>query len=128
MARLHRIGNLAPVASTGTGAFASIVVPEDAISLALELEITAVGGTPTISFKFQGSMDEQIVTDASSDWFDLSVLPSDSNTEVVVQTKTGIAVYEQMTEIARRPIRKIRLNVTVNTNVTFESEALAARS
>ena len=123
---MRKIGQLANAGSTGNNTHASVPVPADADNLNLEFEITAVGATPTVSWVFQGSNDDPAVPDASSDWFPLSVLPGDDNTELeTVQTKTAVGVYPSSVELARRPTRKVRLVISANTNVTYEGEAYA---
>lgn len=126
MARTRKFAQLAPVGSVGNNTHPSAEVPADADALSLELEITAIGATPTLSWIFQGSMDDMGVTDANSDWFPLEVLPSDAAAEIAtVQTKTAVGVYESQIELKRRPVRKIRLVTSANTNVTYESEGFA---
>lgn len=123
---LGKFGQLAAPGSTGNNTHASLEVPPNADSLALELEITAVGATPTISFLFQGSLDEPSLSDASSDWDDLEVLPSDAVAETAtVQTKTAVGVYGNYVDLNKRPIRKVRLVTSANTNVTYEADAAA---
>lgn len=126
MPDVRRIGTLAVTGSTGNATHASVSVPDEVEVLQLEFEVTAVGSTPTISWLFQGSMDDNGSTDASSDWFGITVLPSDSNTELAtVQTKTAVGVYASSVELARRPLRKVRLITSANTNVTYEAEAFS---
>lgn len=121
--RYRKAGQLAAAGSVGNQTHASIGTDADFDVLSLEFEITAVGATPTVSWVFQGSNDGPEVPDASSDWYALSVLPADSNTELAaVQTKTAVGVYPASVEISRRPVRKIRLVTSANTNVTYEAE------
>lgn len=117
---MRKVGDLAAAGSNTTGAKASIEVPADADALAFELEITAVGTTMT--WKYQGSNDDPGVSDANSDWFDLSVFPSDSETAAATFTKTAVGVYESQIDLKRRPIRKVRLNVTTDTGCTYGAE------
>lgn len=119
----RKIAQLAAVGSTGANTHASAATDSDFDSLSLEFEITAVGATPTITYKYQGSQDDPTVADASSDWFDLEVLPNDAATEAVSATKTAVGVYESTVDLGRRPFNKIRLVTSANTNVTYESEA-----
>lgn len=127
MPRIRKFGQLAPAGSVGNNTHPSVEVPQDADALSLEFEITAVGATPTVSFLFQGSMDGPEVPDANSDWDDLEVLPTDAAAETAaVQTKTAVGVYGNAVELARRPIRKVRLVTSANTNVTYESEAFSS--
>lgn len=124
--RFRKAGQLAAAGSTGNNTHASVSTDSDYDVLNLEFEITAVGATPTISWLFQASDDGPEVSDAASDWYNLSVLPADSNTELAtVQTKTAVGVYPASAEITRRPARKIRLVTSANTNVTYEAEAYA---
>lgn len=115
-------GRLAPVGSTGNNTHAGQSLPGDMVSLALEFEITAVGGTPTVTFKFQGSLDDSDTPDASSDWFDLMVLPSDADVAVATATKTAVGAYTYFLANARLAIRKVRVVTSANTNVTYEAD------
>lgn len=120
--KYRKVGQLAPAASTGNNTHASVPVDSDLDVLSLEFEITAVG--TTISWRFQGSMDDPAIPDASSDWFDLSVLPGDTNAELAtVQTKTAVGVYQSEVDPRERPVAKVRLVTSGNTGVTYEAEA-----
>lgn len=119
---MRKIGQLAAVGSVGNASHASLAVPPDAQNLAFEFEITAAGATPTITFKLQGSQDDVGVPDASSDWFDISMMPSASDTSLATDTKTAVGVYEYFLEVARRSVAKLRLVTSANTNVTYEGE------
>jgi len=124
--RFRKVGQLAPVGATGNNTHASVGTDADYDVLNLEFEITAVGATPTISWLFQGSNDGLEVADAASDWFPLEVLPSDAVVELAaVQTKVAVGVYNSSVEVSRRPVRKVRLVTSANTNVTYEAEAYA---
>ena len=124
MPKTRKIGQLANVGSTGNNTHASVEVTRDTDILSLEFEITAVGATPTISWLYQGSNDGPEVTDATSDWHALEVLPDDAAAELAtVQTKTAVGVYSSSVELTRRPVRKVRLVTSANTNVTYEAEA-----
>jgi hypothetical protein len=119
------LGFLAPVGSTGNNTHASLAVQEDAEVIGLEFKIEAVGATPTVTYKYQGSEDGPDVADGSSDWYDLLALPSDSATEAVSQTKTAVGVYQSFLETAKRDVRKVRLVTSANTNVTYSSQLSA---
>jgi hypothetical protein len=119
----RKVGQLAAAGSTGNNTHPSVATDQDLDALSLEFEITAVGATPTVSWVFQGSSDDPNTSDANSDWFALAVLPSDSATELAtVQTKTAVGVYESEVDLRRRPIAKVRLVVSANTNCTYEGE------
>lgn len=113
---------LAPVGSTGNNTHPSQGVPEGTLALAVEFEITAVGGTPTVTYKVQGSLDDGSTDDASSDWFDLIVLPSASDTAVATDTKTAVGAFTYFLAQARMLVRKVRLVTSANTNVTYEAD------
>lgn len=119
---MRKVGQLAPVGSTSNNTHASVPITQEIDTLAFEFEITAVGGTPTVTFKIQGSADGAEVPDASSDWFDLMVLPAGSDTALASDTKTAVGVYEYYSDMERRPVSKVRLVTSANTNVTYEGE------
>lgn len=86
--------------------------------------ITAVGATPTVTWKVQGAPDETSVADGSANWFDLSVRDvtgTSSTTLVATMTKTATGVY-----VVAIPedvqFRRIRLVTSANTNVTYECD------
>ncbi len=124
MPKIRKLGQLANAGSVGNNTHASVAVSNDADILDLEFEITAVGATPTISWLFQGSNDGPEVSDANSDWHALEVLPADAVAELAtVQTKVAVGVYSSSVELTRRPVHKVRLVTSANTNVTYEAEA-----
>lgn len=119
---MMKIGQLAAVGSTGNNTHPSVPIPQDVDTLAFEVEITAVGATPTITYKLQGTEDSNGAGDATLDWFDLMVLPAGSDTALATDTKTAVGVYEYFSDMERRPVAKVRLVTSLNTNVTYESE------
>jgi hypothetical protein len=125
--QMHKIGDLAPTGSVGNQTFASQRVPNDADELNLEFKIEAVGATPTVTYKFQGSNDDGSLADAASDWYDLEVLPNDAAAEVLSATKTAVGVYEYTLDLHKRATSKVRLVTSANTNVTYSSEARAVQ-
>lgn len=122
MGRIKKIGTLAAAGTTGNNTSPSVKIDDDTDIISAEFEITAAGATPTVTYKLQGSMDDTTVTDAASDWFDLLTFPNDSSTEAVTQTKTAVGVYQLICDLKKRFARKVRLVVTANTNVTYESD------
>jgi hypothetical protein len=117
----RHFSDAAPAGSTGNNTHAGVAVDgyEDVVTLVLEFITSAIGATPTVSFKWQGALEGPEVSDAASNWFDLDVLPEGTATEAVTQTVTATGAYTSSLEIARRPIRKIRLVTSANTNVTY---------
>jgi hypothetical protein len=121
-ASLHFIGQMANVGTTGNNTHASVPVPDDADALSFEFEVTAVG--TTVTPKFQGSNDGPDVADASSDFFDLAVLPPAAAAETTTPAAvTTVSVNEYTAESVRRPVRKVRLVTSANTGCTYEADA-----
>lgn len=119
--RNRRIGSLG--AGAGNATHASLEVPNDADALAVEFRVTVIGATPTITWIAQGSDDDATVTDANSDWYALFGLPSAGAAEASVGgTVTTLGVSEFFLELVRRPVKKIRIVTSANTNVTYDSE------
>lgn len=119
--RNRRLGSLG--AGVGNATHASIEIPNDADALALEFRVTAIGATPTVTWIAQGSDDDATVTDALSDWYALFGLPSAGAAETSVGgTVTTVSVSEFFLELVRRPVKKIRIVTSLNTNVTYDSE------
>ncbi len=123
---IRKVGDLAAPGSTGnnTHASVSLLAQERAESLAVEFEVTIVG--TTITFKLQGSQDDPAVTDAASDWFDLSLEPQDGTAAGISFTKTAVGVSEYTLDLLKKPCRKVRLVTSANTGVTYESELFAS--
>jgi len=119
---MRKVGQLAAVGSTGNNTHPSVPLTQEIDSMAFEFEITAVGATPTVTFKFQGSSDGPEVPDASSDFYDLMVLPAASDTALATDTKTAVGVFEYFNDQERRALAKVRVVVSANTNVTYEAE------
>ena len=119
---MRKVGQLAAVGSTSNNTHASVPISQEIDTLSIEVEITAVGATPTITYKIQGSNDGAETPDASSDWFDLMMLPAASDTAVATDTKTAVGVYTYYDDMERRPLGKVRLVTSANTNVTYEAE------
>jgi hypothetical protein len=116
---------LAPVGSTGNNTHASTTVPESADVLAVEFEITAIGAGPTVTFKLEGSLDDDSVAAVDSDWFDLAMLPSVSSVELVTDTQTTVDAFAYFIDTRRRFARKVRLVTSLNTNVTYQAQLVA---
>src|SRR4051812_24546034 len=115
-----KLGSLAAAGSTGNNTHASVAIPNDVNSIAVEFEITAIGATPTITFKVQGSQDD--ATDAASDWFDITLNPDDASAAAITYTKTAVSVQEYSCDLRTRPVKKARLVTSANTNITYEAD------
>lgn len=121
---MRKVGQLAPAGSTGNNTHASVALDESEGIVNIEVEITAVGATPTVTWKVQGSYDEPGVSDVNSDWADLELDPTDNSAVGTSFTKTAVGVYQYALAEQNRP-RKLRLVTSANTNVTYEAEVFA---
>lgn len=119
---MYTKAKLAPLLSTGNNTHSSQSVPDSAEALSVAFNVTAVGGSPTVTYKLQGSLDDKNVADSASAWFDLILLPGDSDTAAVSFVKTTVATFAQFLSIARMNIRKVRLVTSANTNVTYNAD------
>lgn len=109
---------LAPTGSTGNNTHTAVLMPQDYEGLALEFEVTAIGATPTVTYKYQGSMD-------GVNFYDLAYI-TDANDTVAVATRTATTVSKQIAFLSNplaRNYRYIRLVTSANTNVTYRAEA-----
>lgn len=122
---MRKIGQLAAAGSVGNASHASVPVDENEGTLSVEFEVTAVGATPTVTWKLQGSNDGSGVPDATSDWYDLMTVDAGDATEDISRTHTAVGIYAVFLELARRNPAKIRLETSANLNVTYEAEAYA---
>lgn len=118
---------LAAPATTGNNTHAGVApsgpvhIGADLSRVALELEITVAGATPTLTYKLQGANDDPSVADGAADWFDLILDPSDSDTGAASFVKTAVGVYVAYLR-SHRFARRYRLVTSANTNVTYEAE------
>lgn len=120
--RERRLGSLGAAAGTNN-IHASVEAPNDADSLIIEFRVTAVGATPTVTYTVQASDDGSEVSDANSDWYTIFGLPSNGAAEVAITgAASALGTIDFYLELARRPVRKLRLVTSLNTNVTYDSE------
>lgn len=113
---------------TGNQTHASVVLPPEPESNTYVFVVEAVGGTPTVTFKFQYSFDPTWVTDANSTWYDLEyVVPGAAETvSVATQTVTAVGSYPSfpLMGVCDRHRFKARLVTSANTNVTYRAEVV----
>ena len=106
--------------TTATPASAVLAVPSTAQWVALEFIIEAVGGTPTITWKLQGSFSTA-GTPAGA-FVDCQLLPSASDTSVASVTQTGTGTYVHFVSLAHsRQFRYYQCVTSANTNVTYRA-------
>ena len=91
----------------------------DVDEVAFEINVTAVGGTPTMTVQVEGSLD-------GTNFVVCRHVPNDSETVASAQTYTTTGRrYLFVTNHLGQFYRVFRLNVTANTNVTFDATAFA---
>src|SRR5438128_1170496 len=83
---------LAAPASVGNNNHASVGLGPAPVLVAVEFIVEAVGATPQVTFKLQGTFDPGTVADGSANWSDLILLPSDSGTSAVLAVLNPAAV------------------------------------
>lgn len=110
---------LAAIGSTGNVNGAAITLSDSADKSALEFVVEAAGATPTITYKLQGTF---VDSPAATDWFDLILLPSDSETAAVSRTVTAVGRYvSYVSQAHSRFVKNVRLAPSANTNVTYSA-------
>jgi len=117
---------VAPKGSTGNQTHASVPMPAEADHAAFQFVVEAVGATPTVTWKIQGSLDDPSVSDANSAWFDIAY-NTEANDTLAVATRSATAVGKQVNFKRRNQahfFRKVRLVTTANTNVTYRCELI----
>ena len=107
----------AAIGSTGNNTHNSVHIGADYATVALQFVVEAVGGTPTVTYKWQGSPD-------NSNWYDIAYITDASDTLAVstsVRTTTG-ADLKFISNPGARRYKYIRLVTSANTNVTYRGE------
>lgn len=109
---------LASPGTTGNNTSAASLLPEDADSWAVQFVIEAVGGSPTVDFKVQGSLDD------GSNWHDIPYLTEASDTvATAARTKTATGAYLIFPSLLQtRAWKHVRLVTANNTAVTYRAE------
>lgn len=114
--------------STGNNTHGQVEIPADAVDVAFLFTVEAVGATPTVTYKWQYSLEGMDVTDANSTWYDSDyVVPGTAETVVNTtraRTAVGSDVIWPLVGVANRSFRKARLVTTLNTNVTYRGEVI----
>lgn len=113
---------LANPGTTGNNTHVSVRTVPGASKLAV-MYVAEVAGT-TATWKVQGALDNDPVTDANAGWFDLPyVLPSTDTLSqaAIVRTALGADVI-WMAAPHVRFVRRIRAVVTANTGQTYRVE------
>src|SRR5262245_34206977 len=109
--------------TTGNNTHTGVKSTPAAGRLCVAFVIEAVGATPTITFKIQGAMDADDVTDGNAGWFDLPFLSDTTDTVAATLTKTAVGSYPMwLSQANSRFVRRVRVVTSANTNVTYRAE------
>jgi hypothetical protein len=115
----HQKQVLAAAASTGNNSHAAVGHSPAADQMAIEFVVEVAGGTPTVSYKLQGTF---VDSPASTDWFDLIALPSDNDTAAVTRVVTAVGRYcSYVAQSHVRFAKYVRLVTSSNTNITYSA-------
>lgn len=110
---------LAATGSTGNNTHTAVTPADhDNAQVAFQFVVEAVGGTPTVTFKYQGSLD-------GLTWTDVPYVPANTNTSATAtQTVTGVGTTLNFLDInsGARLFEQFRCVTTANTNVTYRAE------
>lgn len=115
---------MAPTGTTGTATHTSVGLSPAARQSAFAFIVEAVGAGPTITYKFQITLDPNSVTDANALWQDVLVLPAGSDTGTAAPaaaTGTGVFIH-YLAQAHTRFARRVRVVTSANTNVTYRCE------
>lgn len=114
---MYILNPLAAAGSTGNTTHNSVAL--DAMeTIGFQFVVEAVGGTPTVTFKFQGSPD-------NVNWYDVAYVTDASDTLSVAArtvTATGGSIQFLSNPVARR-YKYYRCVTSANTNVTYRAES-----
>jgi hypothetical protein len=109
---------LTAAGQTGNNTHAGVLAPRAGDGrIAFEFVVEAVGATPTVTFKYQGSMD-------GSNWFDIFYVTDASDTpSAATRVVTAVGRSLQWLSLAGlvRFFAYYRLVTTSNTNVTYSA-------
>lgn len=110
---------LAPTGSTGNVTTPLKQVPVEVDTIAAQFVTEAVGATPTVTWKIQGTLD-------GTNFFDMPYITQStsatSQAAIVSTTVQAIPIWFDSAAGDARKITGVRLVVTANTNVTFRCE------
>jgi hypothetical protein len=116
--------SLAATGQTGNNTHPSVWLGSSYEAVAMQFVVEVAGATPTVTWKVQASPDDNKVTDANSNWYDVGYVTD--GTDTIAQTaRTATAVGAQVqfvsNPVARR-YQKFRLVTSANTNITYRGE------
>src|SRR5262245_22163291 len=102
---------LAAVGTTGNNVLTGDQVDADRVGFQINVE--AVGATPTATFTIEGTLDD-------TNWSTVGYVTGAASTEAFTAiTLTAVGVTTYFVVSANRFYRRYRIRVTANTNVTY---------
>lgn len=118
---MYELNTLADSGSTGNNTHDSVYFGGTYEQLAIQLVVEAVGATPQITWKVQGSVDNER-------WYDLAYITDASDTVAVAAMTVNPTSQDQgkvifiSNPVARR-YKYFRVVTSANTNTTYRVEA-----
>lgn len=112
------LASLAPTGSTGNATHPAIGVGGGADKVAVQLVVEVAGGTPTITWKVQGSLD-------GVNWYDVEYVTDATDTgAAATRTATAVGAQTEWLDLAgsSRFYNQYRLVTSSNTNITYRGE------
>jgi len=112
-----------PSGSVGAQTSPAFEVRDPNEGVAFVFEVEAIGATPTVTYKWQGSMQ-------GVNWFDIAYITDASAVEAVaakVRTTVGADV-QFLSQPQARIYKFYRLVVSANTNVTYKATVSSPES
>lgn len=109
--------SLAPAGSTGSQTHAGTIAESNGSAVAFQFFVEVIGATPTVTFKYQGSLD-------GLTWTDVTYVSVTTDT-LATATQTVTAVGTTVNFLQNSGVRNwnyFRLVTSANTNVTYSAE------
>lgn len=112
--------------ATGNNTHSGVFLAAEYDTVAFQLVIDAVGATPTITWKIQGSLN-------NDDWYDLAYITDMDDTAATAarthgSPSAGQAFIQWLSNPVARRYGYFRAVISANTNVTYTVEAYRIRS
>lgn len=108
---------LAPLGSTGNNTHAGVPVDPGYEAVAFVFNVTAIGATPTVTYKYQGSID-------GTTWYDVLYITDATDTaSAATRVITTVTSHVQfLSQAGPRKYLQFRCVTSANTNVTYNAD------